>query len=139
MIRTIVLACLLGTTAIAEPFGPVQRVLDGDTYEISATWLPPELGNTLDLRIIGIDTPEHGGRAQCPREATLADRATAFVEEKLATSRNIEVKLLQWDKYGGRVNGLLFVDGKSIGALLIEEGLAYPYDGGTKRSWCDGD
>ena len=53
----------------------VLRVVDGDTLEIdvSSMKLPPELG--LKVRVLGVDTPEKGGRAKCPSEAALAVKA----------------------------------------------------------------
>ena len=49
----------------------------------------------------------------------------------------VQVNVLQWDKFGGRINADVFVDGADFAQLQIEKGLAVPYDGGTKDSWCD--
>ena len=40
---------------------------------------------------------------------------------------------LERDKYG-RLLGDLYVEGRSVGDILVEEGLACPYDGGTKKA-----
>lgn len=114
----------------------ILRVIDGDTYVIPAPWLPPELGTTISIRVLGIDTPEHGARAKCATETRMSDLGIAFVIAKFRAAGNITVTMRHWDKFGGRVDGDVMVDGISIGSLLIERGLARPYDGGTKRGWC---
>jgi len=43
----------------------MTRVLDGDTVEFIMPGLPVELGDKLKLRVLGVDTPEKGGRAAC--------------------------------------------------------------------------
>ena len=57
----------------------VIRVIDGDTIEVEAPFLPKEL--KLFVRVLGIDTPEKGGRAKCKKEADLAIKASEFTEE----------------------------------------------------------
>ena len=54
-------------TAQAEPYDMVvTKVTDGDTIRVDVSdWVLPELGDTMGVRIMGIDTPEKGGRAQC--------------------------------------------------------------------------
>ena len=121
----------------AEAIGPILRVIDGDTYEVAAPWLPKDLGTTISLRVLGVDTPEHGGRAKCMAEAVKSDEAIAFVTESFAAATVITIDLQQWDKFGGRIDGDVLVDGTSIATLLIAAGLARPYDGGAKSSWCD--
>ena len=140
MIRLALAALLaaLATVAAAQQTTTILRVLDGDTYTIAAPWLPPELGQTISIRVLGIDTPEHGARAKCQDEAALADKATRFATDKLRAAASVAVQFHGWDKYGGRIDGDVMVDGVSIGTLLIAAGLARPYDGGTKSSWCGG-
>jgi micrococcal nuclease len=44
---------------------------------------------------------------------------------------------LRPDKYFGRVVGrVLTVAGDDAGAMLVREGLARPYSGGRRQSWC---
>jgi endonuclease YncB( thermonuclease family) len=112
-------------------------VLDGDTVEIEAKFLPVELKQVLKVRIIGVDTPEKAPRALCPQEAELAKKATEFTKAMVARGRVFQVNLEGWDKYGGRVLGDFFVDGQSIAQALIANGLARPYYGEKKSSWCN--
>jgi endonuclease YncB( thermonuclease family) len=41
------------------------------------------------------------------------------------------------DKYGGRVLGDVFLDGKRLSEMLIANGFARRYHGEKKSSWCD--
>lgn len=115
----------------------VLRVVDGDTVDIDAQFLPPELGKHLKLRVYGVDTPEKGHQAKCNAERRKAQTATEFVEEKIANAKVIKVELRKWDKFGGRVLGDIIIDGKRLSELLVEEGHAISYDGGRKsKNWC---
>ena len=49
----------------------ITRVIDGDTIEVAAPWLPDPLNKKLSIRIFGVDTPEKGFRAKCDSEAHL--------------------------------------------------------------------
>jgi len=123
--------------AAANPY-PVKvlRVIDGDTIEIEAKYLPPELRQRLSVRIIGIDTPEKGHRAQCDREADLARRASAYTTNAIRRAKVVEVDIHGWDKYGGRILGTVKVDGRDLATELVQQGLARSYRGGPKTSWC---
>lgn len=114
----------------------IERVIDGDTVVISAKFLPHELGQVLSLRIKGVDTPESGARAKCDSEKELAQNAKQFVIDMIAASKSTKVILYGWDKYGGRVLGDIILNGMLISELLISNGYAFRYDGGTKASWC---
>ena len=115
----------------------IIRVIDGDTVEIEANFLPAPLKPSLKLRIYGIDTPEKKSRANCDLEAELSKKATAFTQKVINESISKKIKIRKWDKYGGRVLGDIILDGKSLELLLLNEGLAKPYDGGKKLSWCN--
>ena len=56
--------------------------------------------------------------------------------EQAKKAKNIEYKNLRWGKYGGRVLSDVYLDRKLYSNLIIEKGLARPYDGGTKHGWC---
>lgn len=115
----------------------VIRVLDGDTIEIEAPFLPPELKQTLKVRLLGIDTPEKGQRAKCSIENTRSLRAKLFVEQEISQAKVIKVIINEWDKYGGRILGDFVLDGERLTTKLIRKGFAIHYDGGTKNfDWC---
>lgn len=117
----------------------VVKVVDGDTLQVQPSWLIPEL-SPLKVRVLGVDTPEHGGLAKCPSEAALADKAKAFttamVNDAIAKKKQITFANIQWDKYGGRVDATVSIAGKDLTTELINAGLARAYDGGKKSSWC---
>ena len=117
----------------------VLRVLDGDTLEINNEFLPQEL--KLFVRIKGIDTPEKSFRAKCLKEKKLAQKATDFtaklINEAIANKQKIEFSEIKWDKYGGRIVAKVMIGDKIIGDELIKNGLARPYYGKKKSSWCN--
>lgn len=121
-----------GTTYSAE----VLRVTDGDTVVVAAPYLPAPLKPELAVRIYGVDTPEKGNRARCAAEDQRGQLATKFTTQAVAHSVDRKVTLYGWDKFGGRVLGDILLDGRSLRAMLIEQGLAREYYGEAKQSWC---
>lgn len=113
----------------------VKRVVDGDTIELKVDFLPKELGDKLLLRIWGVDTPEKGWRASSEKEKELALKASEYTFNLIKNSKQIKIKLISWDKYGGRILGDLIIDGKSLRDLLLENGYAKPYFGDKKEVW----
>lgn len=115
----------------------IIRVSDGDTIVIAAPFLPAPLKPELAVRIYGVDTPEKGFRAQCPQEDQRAQLASKFTSQLIAQGGKIQVTLYAWDKFGGRVLGDITVNGQSVRAGLIQNGLAREYYGDAKQSWCN--
>lgn len=134
----VLLALWSGTTTAADYVYdyPVTRVIDGDTVEFRADFLPKPLKPVLSLRVLGVDTPEKGSTAKCPEEKALGIKASNFTKELLARRKTTQIVIKEWDKYGGRVLGDVIFDGKSLRQLLLDNGYARPYDGGKKSSWC---
>lgn len=132
------LAALLlsAAPAVAAPY-EITRVIDGDTVEIAVDFLPDPLPPKLSIRVMGVDTPEKAPRAQCDAEADLAKKASAFTKNAVANALEIDVVILKWDKYGGRVLGEVYLDHQSLAESLISAGLARPYKGEAKSSWCE--
>ena len=114
----------------------IVNVSDGDTIVIAAPFLPAPLKPQLAVRIFGVDTPEKGHRAQCPKEAQMGEMATQFTKQMVASGQQFQVTLYGWDKFGGRVLGDIIVNGQSVRAALIKNGLAREYYGEAKQSWC---
>jgi endonuclease YncB( thermonuclease family) len=121
-----------GVTYPAE----IVRINDGDTVVISAPFLPAPLKPELAVRIFGVDTPEKGHRAQCPQENARGQAATEFTKSAVGASRQRQVVLYGWDKFGGRVLGDIILDGRSLRQGLIANGFAREYFGEAKTSWC---
>ena len=127
---------LSAAPALAAPY-EITRVIDGDTVEIAVDFLPSPLPPKLSIRVMGIDTPEKAPRAQCDSEAALAKKASAFTKDAVANALEVDVVILKWDKYGGRVLGEVYLDHQSLAQSLISAGLARPYEGEAKQSWCE--
>lgn len=85
------------------------------------------------MRIAGIDTPELKGR--CRKEIELARLAKQKTVAMIRSAKIIELKRMRRDKYF-RIDADVYVDGKSIAQALIKAGLAVPYQGGKKVTWC---
>lgn len=117
--------------------GPVPaelvRVVDGDTVLVSARiWLGQRV--TVSVRLAGIDAPEMRGR--CASERARARQARDFLARRLAAGR-IALADIQYGKFAGRVVArLLDGDGADLGAALLAAGLARPYAGRRRGSWC---
>jgi endonuclease YncB( thermonuclease family) len=115
----------------------IIRVSDGDTIVIAAPFLPAPLKPELAVRIYGVDTPEKGHRAQCPAEAQRGELASQYTKQLVQSGQKFQVTLYAWDKFGGRVLGDIIVNGQSVRAGLIANGLAREYYGEAKQSWCN--
>jgi endonuclease YncB( thermonuclease family) len=133
----------LATPAIAQktPVGvtydaKIVRASDGDTVVVEALWIPAPLKKEIAVRVYGVDTPEKGGRAQCPAEDAKGQAASAFTKDLIAKSTKKQYVLYGWDKFGGRVLGDIVLDGKSLRTELIAKGFARAYFGDAKQSWC---
>ena len=136
---TLIFSSLLFVSdARTEPYNfKILRVVDGDTIMIDAPFLPKELKQTLLVRIHGVDTPEKGKRAKCYYEENRANQAKLFVELEIRHSKTIQIELMGWDKYGGRVLGDVLLDGVLLSRKLIANNYAVPYSGrGKKKNWC---
>jgi endonuclease YncB( thermonuclease family) len=114
----------------------IIRVSDGDTIVIAAPYLPAPLKPELAVRIFGVDTPEKGWRGQCESEKAAGEVASEFAKNLVQSSKQKQVIIYSWDKFGGRILGDIILDGKSLRKLLIDNGHAREYYGDSKQSWC---
>ncbi|WP_237358539.1 thermonuclease family protein [Rhizobium etli] len=117
-------------------------VTDGDTVHI--------LGERAGTRLVGFNTPETFS-PQCNDERELGNRAKSRLKE-LVNLPNVQLtKVACACRAGtegtdecnyGRTCGVLKVDGRDVGQILIAEGLAVPFIcggdrcPGTPRPWC---
>jgi micrococcal nuclease len=117
---------------------PIISGVDGDTIRTRIDALPCPLCN-VSIRIRGIDTPEKGARAKCQQEADLAVQASKMTKSLIGDTKAMTVHQFAWDKYGGRIDGIVVINGHNVGDELIAAGLARPYTGkGPKPNWCAG-
>ena len=122
------LAATERVSATFTPCGPGRGsacVIDGDTFKLG----------DRKIRIIGIDAPELAS-PRCPAEAALARRASDRLLQLLNQGPfDMVAHRLQREDRNGRDLMVIRRGGVSIGATLMEEGLAHRYIG-SKRSWC---
>lgn len=118
-------------------------VVDGDTIHLK--------GRSKGTRLVGFNTPETF-EPRCEAGLQLGKRATRRLKELVATAQAIELTLVACAcaqgtegtshcNYG-RSCGVLRVDGRDVGDILVSEGLAARFSCGatscppTPRPWC---
>ena len=108
-------------------------VIDGDTIVVRARiWLGQEVETRV--RLTGADAPELDGG--CEVERRLARRARDFVRDKAAGGQ-VVLSHIAYGKYAGRVLARVRIPGgEDFSEALIKAGLARPYGGGRRRTWC---
>ena len=114
---------------------PIRGVADGDTIR-STVKLPCPLC-AISVRIRGIDTPESSYLAKCSAEKVKGLQAKAFLTELISNQETMMARNIKWDKYGGRIDAIVEINGVNVGQLMIDKGFAKPYTGvGPKPDWC---
>ena len=100
------------------------RMIDGDTFDLDG----------VRIRVADIDTPEVHGR--CPEETRLAAEATERMAALLAEGPfDVEpVGDRDEDIYGRKLR-IVSRSGRSLGDMLVAEGLAHRWVG-HKLPWC---
>lgn len=108
----------------------VYKVIDGDTIKVLYNY-----GNKvhkIDIRVNGVDTPE--SRRASDMEKKACKIVGKVVSDKIF-EQLISVKFLNWDKYGGRMVGDVYLpSGETLCEFLIANKLGHPYDGKVKKS-----
>jgi endonuclease YncB( thermonuclease family) len=89
----------------------VVRTIDGDTLEVRSD------GETLRIRLSGIDTPERGQPWYRRSKQALAERVAG---------REVRINAITIDRYG-RTVGEVYADDVCVGCELVREGHAWVY------------
>ena len=116
----------------------INRVVDGDTIDVTID-LGFDLYKKERVRVAGVDTPEK--RTRDLEEKALGIDATNWLKEKLEDTIDGEYELtIRTELKGGvgkygRLLGWLYVGDEeiSLNEMMITEGYAWAYDGGTKQ------
>jgi len=116
----------------------VSSNYDGDTITITNA-IPIYL---TKIRVKGVDTPEIGWRARCPREQAMAIAAKKFTADKINTADTVVLDWISPDRNGGRIAARVMIDGVDLADLLIHAGLGHKF--GSKENkpkhkaggWC---
>jgi len=119
-----------GDAIILEVFS----IYDGDSFRANIKDYPPIVGEHMAIRINGIDTPELRGK--CEKEKQLARTAKQFTVKHLRAAKSITLKNIKRGKYF-RLIADVYIDGSSLGDLLLQHGHAVKYTGKTKQEWCE--
>ena len=117
----------------------ITKVLDGDTIDVIID-LGFDLYKKERVRVAGVDTPEK--RTTNDEEKALGIDATNWLknqlEDAIAGEEDLVIRTELEGGFGkyGRLLGWLYlgIDAeKSLNEMMIEEGYAWAYDGGTKQ------
>ncbi len=117
----------------------IDKVLDGDTIDVTID-LGFDLYKKERVRVAGVDTPEK--RTRDLEEKALGIDATNCLKKILeytiegdGDELTIRTELVGGMGKYGRLLGWLYIneDLVSLNEQMIEEGYAWPYDGGTKQ------
>ena len=106
------------------------KIVDGDTVDIVLD-LGFDVYRKERIRINRVDTPESNSKNELERK--LALEAKNYVSIWLINQKQVKIKTFKDDKYG-RMLGEFYGDNNiCLSDLLIEQGYAWAYDGGTKN------
>jgi micrococcal nuclease len=107
----------------------VVKVVDGDTIDVLID-LGFDLTKKERIRLAGIDTPE--SRTRNLEEKKMGLEAKEYLQNKLDNCKNLRVKTEKDGKYG-RMLGWIHGNDENINNIMVTEGYAWEYDGGTKE------
>jgi endonuclease YncB( thermonuclease family) len=134
----VLLALLSPAFAAGESYrASVVRVVDGDTLVVRVPSWRRTPFEQMAVRISAIDTPESQmPPGKCALEVTRGHAASAFAKTLAAPGDKVTLIYHGPDKYFRIDADVRLKDGRDWAAVMIGAGLARPYDGGTKSSWC---
>lgn len=110
-------------------YGKVIKVYDGDTITIAAKY--PATDNTMyrfSVRLNGIDSPEIKGKTNAEKE--LAKKSRDMLHN-LIYNKVVSLEDVKTEKYG-RLLANVHMGNICVNTWMLNNGLAIPYDGGTK-------
>ena len=110
----------------------VLSVYDGDTITVALD-LGLNIGAKVKCRLLGIDTPEI--RTKSAMEKKAGFKARDRLREMILGKRVVLHSVKRPDKYGRLLVKVWTEEDGFVNGVLLEEGLAREYDGGTKVSW----
>lgn len=105
----------------------ITCIVDGDTF-----WM-----NRVKYRLQGVNAPEAGDGARCAKERTMADAATARLQE-LMQRPGLTFQRRGNDRYGRVLVTVRTVEGDDVAGLMVKSGHGRPYNGGyhDPMEWC---
>jgi endonuclease YncB( thermonuclease family) len=109
---------------------------DGDTFTVTIPRIPPVFGFKVPVRVMHIDTAELDSADVCEKNSAV--EAKSRVNALLKSAKKIDLLNVKRDKYFRILAEVKVNDEFSLGALLLKEKLAVPYEGEEKpvTNWC---
>jgi len=104
----LLLACPLFSEDV---LGRVVGVTDGDTIKIASS------GVLFKVRLYGIDAPE--------KHQAYGQKAKQHLSD-LCFGRDVKLTIVNKDRYG-RFVGKVYVEGKCVNEIMVEDGFAWAY------------
>jgi len=140
---TIILTCIIsiaqaGNKTYGDFYGVTYvKNYDGDTITFDIPYLPPLIGENINIRVDGLDTPEIKGK--CKKEKALAKEVRNYVTLLMLNAHQIDLLNTKRGKYF-RIVADVMIDNESLTQILLDKGYAIEYDGDTKtKNWCAND
>jgi len=110
----------------------IQRVVDGDTVDVDIDLGFGVILKKERVRIMGIDTPESRTRDKVEKKFGLASKARLkeiLGKEAVLVCKEYDAK----GKFGRVLGDFTTNDGRMVTDVLVEEGYAVAYFGGSKE------
>lgn len=115
----------------------IVRIVDGDTMDIDIDLGFGIIMTSQRVRVAGIDTPESRTRDLVEKQFGLASKKRA---EELLPIGSKQVLLSRLDRSGdvargkfGRILGDFQIGDSTFAKIMLDEGQAAPYEGGSKE------
>lgn len=129
--------CVMSTYAAEKTYGNavinfIGTVYDGGVFSVSIVDWPAIAGDHIQVRIAGITTPSMKDKRQEMKDK--AQQVKEYLVRRLKEGKKIELVDMRRDKYF-RILAVVLIDGKDLGAELINVGLAKEYKNGEKDDW----
>ena len=109
------------TTSDSDPtVSKVIEVIQGDKFIVDIAE-PHELaGTNINLNLRDVDAPD--AVKSCPKQLEFGNQVKDFVAQKIAGATSL--KITNFRKTSKAIIGQVIIDGKDLGAMLIQNGYA---------------
>jgi len=107
----------------------IFHIYDGDSFYMNIIFHNEVI--TFKCRLAGLDTPEMRSHDELEKSLALIAKQRVY---ELVDDTIVCVSCGKFDKYGRVLVDITLNTGEDLCSLLIKEKLAFPYDGGKKRT-----
>ena len=108
---------------------------DGDTITVNIPHVHSLIGQSIKIRLKGINTAEINSKNSCEQDKAV--QAKHLVAKKLQSAKTIHLLNISRGTFF-RIVADVIADGQSLSKILLNEKLAHPYKkkSKTKMNWC---